>query len=72
MVYKFNSEGLQENDRTCIEFSHEAGRLQIISSDYDNEMLVNFHLLDLEEIDDMIIALTNLRNEIVQYREAVS
>jgi hypothetical protein len=71
MVYKFNSDGLRENDKTCLEFSHEAGRLQIISSDYDNEMHVNFHLLELEEMDDMIIALTNIRNEIVQFREGV-
>lgn len=72
MVYKFNSEGLEEKDATNVEFSHTEGRLRIISSSYEDEMMVNFHHLEFEDIDDLIIALTNIRQEIVAYRESVA
>ncbi|MFD0964701.1 hypothetical protein [Pseudofulvibacter geojedonensis] len=67
MVYKFNAQGIDENTDTYLEFSTEEDRLMIISGDYDNELQNNIHYLNKEEINDLIIALTNLNNEIAEF-----
>ena len=67
MVYKFNAEGVDEDTNTYLEFSTSEDRLMIISGDYENESLTNIHYLNKEEINDLIIALTNLNNEIAEF-----
>lgn len=67
MVYKFSAQGIDENTDTYLEFSTEQDRLMIISGDYDNELQNNIHYLNKEEINDLIIALTNLNNEIAEF-----
>lgn len=69
MVYKFNAQGIDKNTDTYLEFSTEEDRLMIISGDYDNELQNNIHYLNKEEVNDLIIALTNLNNEIAEFEK---
>ena len=64
MVYKFNSTDL---NGSTLEISCEANRLHLFTSDYENDYQWNSVYLSKEDIDDLIIALTNIKNEISQF-----
>jgi len=64
MIYKFNSRSENNQNDTYLEFSTENDELMIISGNYVDEIVSNAHYPQVSEIDNMIIALTNLKNEI--------
>ena len=69
MVYKFNTGKTGENADTYIELSRDKESLMLVSGDYENEINGNFHYLKEDEIDDLLIALTNIQNEISQWKK---
>ena len=69
MVYKFNTGKTDENTDTYIELSRDKDSLMIVSGDYENELKGNFHYLNEDEIDDIIIALTNIKNDISHWKK---
>ncbi len=68
MVYKFDSAGTSEKDNTYLEFSCENDTLKIYSGNYEDEIIGNVHYLHVDEIDEMIVALTSIKNSISQWK----
>jgi len=68
MIYKFNSRGTTDKDSTYLEFSTDNDELMVVSGNYEEEIIGNIHYLHVSEIDDMIVALTNLKNEISEWK----
>jgi hypothetical protein len=67
MIYKFDNR-LTTETNTSLELSTENEYLKIDTQNNEEELLWNTVYLKSEDIDDMIVALTNLKNEISEWR----
>jgi len=63
MIYKFNQR-LRTEGNVSLELSTEDEYLKINTQNHDEELLWNTIYLKSEDIDDLIVALTSLKNEI--------
>jgi hypothetical protein len=67
MVYKFNTKDSSNQGGTFVELSCEADVLVIESGNINDEQNWCSHFIQKSEIDNLIIALTNIKNEISEY-----
>jgi hypothetical protein len=67
MIYKFDNR-LTTETNTSLELSTENEYLKIDIQNNEEELLWNTIYLKNDDIDDMIIALTNLKNEISEWK----
>lgn len=67
MIYKFDNR-LTTETNTSLELSTENKYFKIDTQNNEEELLWNTVYLESEDIDDMIVALTNLKNEISEWR----
>jgi hypothetical protein len=70
MIYKFNTRGTNDKDNTYLEFSTDNDSMMVVSGNYEEEIKGNIHYLHVTEIDDMIVALTSLKNEISEWKRS--